>query len=175
MAEGSTGRTCQVPAQMAASAPVAADVDVEDEPLPELPVLPEPVGMFGQWWPDEVVELLPDVPLDVPLDVPPALDEEPVEPDVDVEVLAVVVAWLPEDVCAELAPAASIPRPRLNPAAPATAATAATGCLSFMTLPSFFHWGVGGLPERAVRPTTTVKAGGIRPRLGPALSRLRKR
>jgi hypothetical protein len=84
--------------------------------------------MFGQWCPDvDPVELLVDEEL--------PLDELLLDPDVVVDVLAVVVAWFPVDGLAELAPAASMPMPRLSPAAPATAATATTGCLSFITCP----------------------------------------
>lgn len=130
VAEGDTTERAGDPHQTAASAPYDAEVDVEvdDDPLPELAEpLPEPVGMFGQWWPVVVLaEPLPDDEL--PL-------EELDDPDVVVVVLAVVVAWFPVDGFAELAPAANMPRPRLSPAAPATAATAITGCFSFITCP----------------------------------------
>ncbi len=72
----------------------------------------------------DVVELPDEDELELPLD-----------PDVVVDVLAVAVAWVPADGLEELAPAASMPMPRLKPAAPATTAAATTGCLSFITCP----------------------------------------
>jgi len=90
-------------------------------PAPELE-LPDPVGMFGQWWPEvDAVEPV-DEELPLPLD------------DVVVDELAVVVACVPVGGLAELAPAANMPIPRLNPAALATTAAATIGCLSRISL-----------------------------------------
>ncbi len=105
-------------------------VPVPLEPLEPLePVMP--VDASGQWCPDIVVALLAD---ELPL-LDPLLDDELVDPDVVVDVLAVVDAWVPTVGVVELAPAASMPMPRLAPAAPATAAAATTACLSFITCP----------------------------------------
>lgn len=132
--------------QIAATAPVV-DACEDDDPFAVPDAL---VGMFGQWCPDEL-DVDPDVERDVEPDVEPEADEddvelpeeadpdEPVEGDVlaavVVDVLAAVVARLPVEGCAEVAPAASMPMPRLKPAAPAIVAIATTGCLSFITCP----------------------------------------
>jgi hypothetical protein len=120
------GPTSRDEGQTAGSSAYEADVEADDDPVPEL------VGMFGQWCPDVELGELPEDELPL-VELP--LVELPLDPDVDEDVLRAVVAWVPVDGCVEAAPAASIPMPRLSPAAPATAATAMTGCLIFITCP----------------------------------------
>lgn len=137
-------------AQIAVTAP-AVDVDADGEE--ELLEPDEPVGMLGQWWPDgPVVEDF--VVADVEDFVVDGFDVADVDDFVVVDfvvedvraALLVVVAW-DAAVGAELAPAASMPMPVLNPAAPATAASAMSGCLSFITCPFFLS-----VPRWAVDP-----------------------
>ncbi len=153
------------------SAAVDADVppvEALGELVPVVPVVPvEPVvpvvlvGASGQWCADVivVVALLAEEP---PL-LEPLLDGKLLEPDVAVEVLAVVDAWIPTVEVVELAPAASMPMPRLAPAAPATTAAATTACLSFITSPFTVDFPVGRAPTWTVKtPVISARSGRTR-------------
>jgi hypothetical protein len=99
--------------------------------------------MFGQGCPEPLfVDELPDVGVpdaelaDVGVPDAELADVELADVELaDVDVLAVVFAYELVDGFAAVAPAASMPMPRLSPATPATAAAATTGCLSFITCP----------------------------------------